>query len=143
MTIKFYCGEDSYCGLNLTLCSVEAGYQCFIWTYCLYLQGTSWILWLYGPLQHCFAGPLDYVPCKTQNETIIRSSLSRMYVQSFYCHHGSSRDIISCDNLQHSSPRFCMVARNAVLAAISTCQESAVHAFLFNVLVLILGFHSS
>jgi len=52
-----------------------------------------------------------------------------MYVESFYCHLGSSRDIISHDNLQHSSPRFCMVAGNAVLAAVSTCQKSAVRAF--------------
>jgi len=52
-----------------------------------------------------------------------------MYVQSFHCHHGSRSDTISCDNLQHSSPRFCVVAGNAVLAAVSTCQQSAVHAF--------------
>lgn len=103
MPIKFHCGEDSYCGLNLTLCSMEAGYQCFIWTYCLYLQGMSWILQLYVPLQHCFTGPLDYILCKTQNETIIWSSLSRMYVESFYCHHGSGRTLFhmtTCNTLR-------------------------------------------
>ena len=114
MPIKFNCGEDSYFGLlTLTLCSVEAGYQRFTWTYILYFQGMSWIWWQYAPLQHCFTGPLDYILCITQKrpwyELLYQECMSNHFT-AIMVHAGTLFYVTTCITLRqdlHGSRKFC------------------------------------